>query len=448
MNVYKTSLLSLFAMILQPGCAPEPETPAPEGLTRAVAIMPQPNPNIDILFVMDNSGSMYDEQESLATWAQQYLFGTLDLSAGVELDLHIGVVSTDMGAGPYSIAGCTGNGDSGQLQNEPRVLGCTGPTDPYIRDVDDGNGGRDRNYTGALADAFACVAQLGIEGCGFEQPLEAMKRALTNPYNDGFLRDDALLAVVFVTDEDDCSVKDTALFDTSQTEMSDPLGPLSSFRCFDFGVQCNETNTREPGTRTGCTSGESAYMDHVQKYAAFLHSLKPNPNLVMVAGIFGNAEPVVVELSQDSGVPVLAPSCTGTVNGGQANPAVRLSSFLEAFPGRNQFASICADDMAGPLESIASFMGGTASRSPCLYGNLADSDPQAPGIQPECRVFEVFDPDTPDENRHEIAACQGSEDTNCYRIARDGVACSLTETQLAVQAPTSGGHIIAECRML
>ena len=42
--------------------------------------------------------------------------------------------------------------------------------------------------------------------------------------------------MIFIQDEDDCSTRDPQMFDTSQTSPSDPLGPLSSFRCFEFGV--------------------------------------------------------------------------------------------------------------------------------------------------------------------------------------------------------------------
>ena len=42
-----------------------------------------------------------------------------------------------------------------------------------------------------------------------------MKRALdgSNPENEGFLRDDAFLAVIFVADEDDCSAFSRGVFD-------------------------------------------------------------------------------------------------------------------------------------------------------------------------------------------------------------------------------------------
>ena len=68
-----------------------------------------------------------------------------------------------------------------------------------------------------MPTAFGCIAAVGSAGCGFEAPLEAVYRVLTTPaINPGFLRDDALLVVILMTDEDDCSAPpDTTLFDPS-----------------------------------------------------------------------------------------------------------------------------------------------------------------------------------------------------------------------------------------
>ena len=58
------------------------------------------------------------------------------------------------------------------------------------------------------------------------------------PENDGFLRDDALLVVVFVTDEDDCSAPPTAISSTRAPDGISMYGTLHSFRCTQFGMQC------------------------------------------------------------------------------------------------------------------------------------------------------------------------------------------------------------------
>jgi len=59
------------------------------------------------------------------------------------------------------------------------------------------------------ATQFGCAADLGIDGPSDEMPLAAMRAALEDRMADGtnagWRRDDALLAVVFLTDENDCS---------------------------------------------------------------------------------------------------------------------------------------------------------------------------------------------------------------------------------------------------
>jgi hypothetical protein len=60
-----------------------------------------------------------------------------------------------------------------------------------------------------LAGAFACAAKVGTgSSADTEQPMDAMVEALAGAgaaaaCNDGFLRDDAILVVTFITDEDD-----------------------------------------------------------------------------------------------------------------------------------------------------------------------------------------------------------------------------------------------------
>src|SRR5262249_3915319 len=157
-------------------------------------------------------------------------------------DLHVGVVSSSLGAGAFSdVPGCPPGGDRGVFHNAPRGGGgaCTAvPTDRFITSA--GKGTRN-NFSGDISDVFSCIAALGSNGCGFEHPLAAAARALGGNVggwkggapaeNAGFLRDGALLAVILLTNEDDCSAPvDSDLFDTTQSSVSDPLGPLASFR--------------------------------------------------------------------------------------------------------------------------------------------------------------------------------------------------------------------------
>lgn len=308
---------------------------------------------VDILFVIDNSGSMREEQASLVANFERFVTVLNNIEGGLP-DIHIGVVSTNAGSG-QGITGCEGDGDNGILLNAPSGA-CTPPgPERYIRDVASPDGlTRITNHGGSLADSFSCIAELGITGCGFEQPLEAMRRALdgSNPQNAGFLRPDALLAVVIITDEDDCSVDDVALFDPSPAldRIDSVLGPLSSFRCFEFGVQCDPDTPRAAGPRVDCVPRDnSAYMPSVGEYADFLKGLKADPANVVVAAIIGNPTPVSV--GAFNGEPTLEASCSS--GAGEADPAVRLTAFLDEFPQRSTSSTICDDDLSDALTLIA-----------------------------------------------------------------------------------------------
>src|SRR5262249_53687922 len=102
------------------------------------------------------------------------------------------------------------------------------------------------NYTGNIANVFSCIALLGDQGCGFEAPFGSVMRALgadgfaPPAENAGFLRPNAFLTIVMITNEDDCSVPDNSdLFDPGSRFVSDRYGPLASYRCNEYGHLCN-----------------------------------------------------------------------------------------------------------------------------------------------------------------------------------------------------------------
>ncbi|MBN1773113.1 MAG: hypothetical protein JXB32_17740 [Deltaproteobacteria bacterium] len=187
---------------------------------------------LDLLFVVDDSGSMGEAQRLLAD-AFPLLLDALftppeDPTTGdpeypAVDDLHVGVISSDMGTGSFVVPTCSGN-DDGRLLHEPvaGVSGCAATYPAYLTATTPG---------AAVAHDFACIATLGTNGCGFEQPLGAMHKALTVHMAPGgpdaaFLRADAALAVVVLTDENDCSTDDSSMFD--------PSGPTPlQTRCFD-----------------------------------------------------------------------------------------------------------------------------------------------------------------------------------------------------------------------
>jgi hypothetical protein len=458
------------------------------------------NRKVDILFVIDNSGSMAEEQASLLANFGSFMNVLESIEGGLP-DVHIGVVSSDTGIG-YTAGGCNLDGDNGRLQNTARIVGCSPPSGYFIKDVqttppagtsceDNPDACRDRNYDAeaGLAATFSCIARIGTTGCGLEQHLEGMKRALDgrNPENAGFLRPDAYLAVILLADEDDCSAKNNAIFNPDAT-MVTQLGPFSSYRCTEFGIQCRDDadnvilldrsprqysppNTCEP--RGAPNTGDNEYFWHPQHYVDFLRSLKPDPeNSLIVATIVGNPTPVAVGIEDSgptAGNPKLLPSCQSA--NGVADPAVRLKWFSDQFPNRNAFVSICNDDLSDGMDVIAKLLKRVVG-NPCIEGRLdvTDLDPNEPGLQIDCSVSDVRHHRTDDEEQYPVPRCKLQEDPAspggvkpradsprggiqndaCWYVYEDLQACGDYPSKLVLKidrltdAPT-GTTVIARC---
>ena len=150
---------------------------------------------VDILFVIDDSGSMADNQKSLIASFPAFIDGMKRRLATAQ-DYHIGVVTSDTYL--HNDSGCTAIGSlvtrTGGPQSSNRVCG------PF-----DG-GGRYLTSTDAkLGERFACAAQVGTGGSDDERMARGLLNALAPAArcNAGFRRPDALLVVVMITDEDD-----------------------------------------------------------------------------------------------------------------------------------------------------------------------------------------------------------------------------------------------------
>jgi hypothetical protein len=402
-----------------------PEAAPPISTARTVAqVLPAESKAVDILFVIDDSPSMTDEQAQLGIWSNK-LFEVLS-DSGELPDLHIAVTSSSM-----SIAGSTqcASGGGGSLHVGRAILTDT----RFIRDVA-GAAGRERNYVGKLTDTFAKMALVGDDGCGYEQPFKAARTALMNK-REGFLRDDALLLVVFVTDEDDCSASDPTLYGDFSADACSELGTGTSYRCFEHGVRCYDgKGSREFGQRTNCRADESSrYVESVQSFADSLKRLKPNPAQVIVAGIYGKPnriEAVVDERITTYQTPRLANVCgTSGKEGTGATPAVRMNTLMAKFGARASQSSICDGELSWAMREMGLVTRGAATRSRCLRGELVDADVAAAGIQPTCRVEAASNVGTSLEERIDIPPCDRADGRRCFTIESD-VSCE-TETQLA-----------------
>ncbi len=183
---------------------------------------------LDLLLVLDNTAG--DFRAPFVAELPRLLEGLARGQSGSEsfppLDsIRVGVVTTDMGTGP--------TGDCPSPFGDDGVLWASGNTaNPsclaaYPTWLEFGG---DSDSPSAFATDVQCVASaVGSNGCGFEQPLEAMLKAVTpstspvrfaggtvghgDGQNAGFVRSESVLAIVHLGDEDDCSASDLTLFD-------------------------------------------------------------------------------------------------------------------------------------------------------------------------------------------------------------------------------------------
>ncbi len=285
------------AVVLLTLCACGPSSGDTTDAANAIDAAPlAPTTQLDVLFVIDNSGSSEEVKENVIAAFPTFTARLESRFAGALPDVHVGVTSGSVGVGGHAISGCEGDGDDGILQNAPRNAGCEPPAGLWIEDAPDG-GGRARNYTGTLDATFACIANLGIDGCGYQQHLTAIERALDGRHAEhaGFVRPGAILAVVIVTDDDDCSAADTALYDPDPTA---GVGPLSSFRCAKYGWLCNGAELPDAeATYTDCAPRTDSFLVDPADTVSFLQGLKQDPRMVVMAGVFADRSPVSVTVN-------------------------------------------------------------------------------------------------------------------------------------------------------
>ena len=154
---------------------------------------------VDFLFVIDNSGSMYDKQVNLINNFPTFSQGIQSTLSNVT-SYQVGVVSTDAYAlndPPCGMLGDLVISTQGGFDSSNMVCGPYADGHNYMTEEDD------------LDAAFACAAQLGTNGDGYEKPMEAMVNTVGEFHdgpgecNEGFIRDEALLVIVIITDEYD-----------------------------------------------------------------------------------------------------------------------------------------------------------------------------------------------------------------------------------------------------
>lgn len=135
----------------------------------------------DLLFIVDDSGSMSDDQTKLANSFSTFI----NWITGAMVQFHIAISTTDTSA----------TGEQGAFVGTPKVID---------------------NNTPNVISAFQSNVQVGDTGSGSELGLEGSRLALSEPnlsgVNAGFLRAEARLYIVYVSDEEDQSSDSVATY--------------------------------------------------------------------------------------------------------------------------------------------------------------------------------------------------------------------------------------------
>ncbi|MEM9068804.1 MAG: hypothetical protein AAGE52_09875 [Myxococcota bacterium] len=319
--------------------------------------------NVDLLLMVDGSGSMRDEQMVLAQELPRLvgalLSGDVDFGTPMEgtadfppvRSLNVGLVSADLATGvrggfctrPHGQDAVIGGG-------APLFLNFESPA--AARDFD-------RQFIDLAARMGSCPIEQSAEAVlkslvpsdcreGFCEFMDGSRGQGDGP-NAGFLRDDSLLAVVVLTDEDDCSAENPSLF-----AAIDPERPTEFTRV--------TLNLR-------CTTFPEA-LTPVARYTEGLSFLRPDPRQLvyaLVAGFppgFGSLDGVVdynavlaspdMEIRPDDfSTSRVAPACEG--EGGPATPARRLLGIAQGLEARGTptvAQSICESRYDGLINGL------------------------------------------------------------------------------------------------
>ncbi|MGB5809574.1 MAG: hypothetical protein WBG86_03530 [Polyangiales bacterium] len=376
------------------------------GVVQNVPVNPQRA--LDVLFIIDDSPSMADEQDKLAEQVPRLV--NLLLTGGIDVDSsmpvgefpavesrHVGIVTPDLGYStdpptpnePPTLVGTnfqpddacdSPTGKAGVMQVTGSRPMCSAQTAPegtmYLNFPEQGFTQQE-----FISDVECVTGQ--TNGCGFEQQLEAVLAQNRVSANAGFSRQDALLAIILITDEDDCSTTDPRVFDTeARSESLNPLqGPLTTEGTLQFNLRCAE---------------HAEALQEIQRYVDGIAALKEDPSQVVFAAITGIPEKEsldrdnfetdaeryaailadadmeeVPDPAQDNQVSQqLTPACTATDGSGAAVPGRRIvdvaRGLAEGSTGVGTVVeSICAADYSPALNAIVERIA-AALRQLCL----------------------------------------------------------------------------------
>ena len=468
------SLLVPLAAGLLGGCLEHPikKVSYDKSIVKGETVSVEINKDVDILFVIDNSGSMAEEQALLSKNFESFI-SVLE-QKDVNANYRIGLTTTDNGnprcptaqytpeGGKLVLSSCVDRAMQGEFSFNMQDFSyactdyCTlSDADLAIKETETelSKGKKEARKwieriegTTNLPDgvsttqAFQCFGPQGVAGCGFESHLESMYRALAQTSNEqsttnyGFLRERAILSVVFVSDETDCSYTDIGkdIFTSNKIFWNDPSDPApTSAICWRAGVEC-EGNSPYAACRSSNydlegnpgAPDDQAVLHPVSRYVEFVSGIEAQKQVVVanqqvliaaVAGVPDGYEKgdvdVVYEDSDDPdfqddfgiGAGCRLPGMNGAPDQ-TAIPPVREREFAEAFEvdGKRNLFSICKDDYSGALTAIADTIR-TQIKPACMPRCVRDLDPSSDLLDPSCTVAEV---NTAAGSYHEVVPCE------------------------------------------
>jgi hypothetical protein len=403
-----------------------------------VVLHEEPHRELDLLIVVDNSQSTASLGAKLAA-AIEPAIDVLE-AEDVRADYRLAVTTTDSGnvmcdqitspeRGRFVDTSCRQRLSEFTTPLVDETAACIDPCELETLDLSRPWIAAETLPDGVAARQVArCLVPQGISGCGFESPLESMRRALElarDPSSPqfGFLRDEAVLAIVIVTDEADCSAAPAHQEAVFGPEHGGVFWPFpeepfpNSAVCWNAGVQC----TGSPAAYDSCdpadkgvdgqpATGADAVLVPVQDYIDFVQAIEDDKQALdldrevyvsVVAGVpldYGSTGDIDYARGPDADDPNsfqgtfgIGPGCS--TDAFEAVPPVRLRAFADAFrigDDPNLF-SVCAGDFT---EAIVAFVEPLRDpiRPACVPVCVADLAP-SPGVQPNCTMYERWTQD-------------------------------------------------------
>jgi hypothetical protein len=371
------------------------------------------NNSADILLVVDNSGSMAEEQFNLMANIAKFV----EILGDTGAELRFAAITTDgpinpqgnffTNPGPTVAVGgqllrsipqafCDGvitNSANGVLSPD-NIQDFTGRATGFFQDA---NGDRiaDNQVVAEFADGVGCLLAAGIVGNGSEvalcQAAAALDAASLAGNNSGFLTNpDSILAIVFLGDEDDCA--DEAI-EQGGDLICEPVTLNSnsgSLKCSVSGPICDFND-----------QGQFANLVAVQQFADRIKGVRPEEK-IFIATISGPPGPIIPDC--DLKLPV--PSCFNE-GSGSASPGNRLFEFAQLFPNR---IDALAAPICGNFGDIIAQIGadlGQLLNAGCLNAQI---DPA--NFDPATDMIVRFDI----TNAVDVAACSDIVDINGQQV--------------------------------